>query len=68
MVANLLFSGSQLRALPPEGGTTNSFSEVKAMSTNSSEISLLLDQYREGQAEAFGKLMALACWGFCQRP
>jgi RNA polymerase sigma factor (TIGR02999 family) len=29
------------------------------MSTNSSEISLLLDQYREGQAEAFGKLMAL---------
>jgi len=35
------------------------FSEVKAMSTNSSEISLLLDQYREGQAEAFGKLMAL---------
>lgn len=29
------------------------------MSTNSSEISLLLDQYREGHAEAFGKLMAL---------
>jgi RNA polymerase sigma factor (TIGR02999 family) len=29
------------------------------MSTNSSEISLLLDQYREGQAEAFGKLMTL---------
>jgi RNA polymerase sigma factor (TIGR02999 family) len=29
------------------------------MSRNSSEISLLLDQYREGQAEAFGKLMAL---------
>jgi RNA polymerase sigma-70 factor, ECF subfamily len=29
------------------------------MSTNSSEISLLLDQYRDGQAEAFGKLMAL---------
>ena len=29
------------------------------MSTNSSEISLLLDQYREGQPEAFGKLMAL---------
>ena len=29
------------------------------MSTNSSEISLLLDQYREGKAEAFGKLMAL---------
>jgi RNA polymerase sigma-70 factor, ECF subfamily len=29
------------------------------MPTNSSEISLLLDQYREGQAEAFGKLMAL---------
>jgi RNA polymerase sigma factor (TIGR02999 family) len=35
------------------------FSEVKAMSTNSSEISLLLDQYRDGQTEAFGKLMAL---------
>jgi hypothetical protein len=35
------------------------FSEVLAMSTNSSEISLMLDQYREGQAEAFGKLMAL---------
>ncbi len=29
------------------------------MSTNSSEISLLLDQYRDGQAEAFGKLMGL---------
>jgi RNA polymerase sigma factor (TIGR02999 family) len=29
------------------------------MSTNSSEISLLLDQYRKGQAEAFGKLMTL---------
>jgi len=29
------------------------------MSTNSSEISLLLDQYREGHTEAFGKLMAL---------
>src|SRR5262247_1530363 len=29
------------------------------MSTNSSEISLLLDQYRDGQADAFGKLMAL---------
>jgi RNA polymerase sigma factor (TIGR02999 family) len=29
------------------------------MSTISSEISLLLDQYREGQSEAFGKLMAL---------
>jgi RNA polymerase sigma factor (TIGR02999 family) len=29
------------------------------MSTNSSEISLLLDQYRDGQAEAFGKLMSL---------
>lgn len=29
------------------------------MSTNSSEISLLLDQYRDGQTEAFGKLMAL---------
>jgi RNA polymerase sigma-70 factor, ECF subfamily len=29
------------------------------MSTNSSEISLLLDQYRDGQAEAFGKLMTL---------
>jgi RNA polymerase sigma factor (TIGR02999 family) len=29
------------------------------MSTNSSEISLLLDQYRDGKAEAFGKLMAL---------
>lgn len=29
------------------------------MSTNSSEISLLLDQYRDGQAEAFGRLMAL---------
>lgn len=29
------------------------------MSTNSSEISLLLDQYRDGQGEAFGKLMAL---------
>ena len=29
------------------------------MSTNSSEISLLLDQYRDGQSEAFGKLMAL---------
>ena len=29
------------------------------MSTNSSEISLLLDQYRDGQAEAFGKLMAV---------
>jgi RNA polymerase sigma factor (TIGR02999 family) len=29
------------------------------MSTNSSEISLLLDQYRDGRAEAFGKLMAL---------
>jgi RNA polymerase sigma factor (TIGR02999 family) len=29
------------------------------MSTNSSEISLLLDQYRDGQAEAFGKMMAL---------
>src|SRR5215510_10273251 len=32
---------------------------VKAMTTNSSEISLLLDQYRDGQTEAFGKLMAL---------
>ncbi len=29
------------------------------MSTNSNEISLLLDQYRDGRAEAFGKLMAL---------
>jgi RNA polymerase sigma factor (TIGR02999 family) len=29
------------------------------MSTNSSEISLLLDQYRDGRPEAFGKLMAL---------
>src|SRR5262245_5094020 len=29
------------------------------MYTNSSEISLLLDQYRDGQADAFGKLMAL---------
>ena len=29
------------------------------MSAISSEISLLLDQYRDGQAEAFGKLMAL---------
>jgi RNA polymerase sigma factor (TIGR02999 family) len=29
------------------------------MSINSSEISLLLDQYRDGQTEAFGKLMAL---------
>ena len=29
------------------------------MSTNSSEISLLLDQYRDGQAEAFGQLMTL---------
>jgi RNA polymerase sigma factor (TIGR02999 family) len=29
------------------------------MSTNSSEISLLLDQYRAGQTEALGKLMEL---------
>jgi RNA polymerase sigma factor (TIGR02999 family) len=29
------------------------------MSTNSSEISLLLDQYRDGQAEAFERLMEL---------
>jgi RNA polymerase sigma factor (TIGR02999 family) len=29
------------------------------MSTNSSEISLLLDQYRDGQADAFEKLMGL---------
>ncbi|MBO0861558.1 MAG: sigma-70 family RNA polymerase sigma factor [Chloracidobacterium sp.] len=29
------------------------------MSTNPSEISLLLDQHREGRAEAFGRLMAL---------
>ena len=29
------------------------------MSANSSEISLLLDQYRDGQAEALGKLMEL---------
>jgi RNA polymerase sigma factor (TIGR02999 family) len=29
------------------------------MSTNSSEISLLLNQYRDGHAEAFGKLMGL---------
>jgi RNA polymerase sigma factor (TIGR02999 family) len=33
--------------------------EVKAMSANSSEISLLLDQYRDGHAEAFEKLMGL---------
>ena len=32
---------------------------VNAMSMNSSEISLLLDQYRDGQTEAFGKLMGL---------
>ncbi len=36
------------------------FSWAKAMSTNSAEISLLLDQYREGQPEAFGKLMGVA--------
>ena len=29
------------------------------MLTDSSQINLLLDQYRDGQAEAFGKLMAL---------
>jgi RNA polymerase sigma factor (TIGR02999 family) len=29
------------------------------MSTNSSEISLLLDQYRDGRPDAFSKLMAL---------
>ena len=33
--------------------------EVRSMSATSSEISLLLDQYRDGQTEALGKLMEL---------
>jgi RNA polymerase sigma-70 factor, ECF subfamily len=37
----------------------NNSSEAQAMSTNSAEISLLLDQYRDGQTEAFGKLMGV---------